>query len=186
MLIKIIIALAAVAAVFVVIVSLRPSHFHIARSIAVAAPPQAIFPHVNTARAWDAWSPWVKLDPNMKVSYEGPASGIGAVTAFEGKKAGTGRCTIVDSRAPDRVQFRLDMTAPFAGTNDVVFTFVPEGDKTVVTWSMEGESTFATKAIGLFINCDRVVAEQFDKGLADLKTLVEGQEKKVTLAQAGR
>ena len=55
----------------------------------------------------------------------------------------------------------------------VQFTFEPAGDQTTVTWSMEGKKNFMSKAIGLFMSMDSMIGGQFEKGLADLKSVVE-------------
>jgi hypothetical protein len=138
------------------------------------ATPEAIFPHVNDLSKWNAWSPWAKLDPNAKNSFEGPTSGNGAIMRWAGNNdVGEGSMTIVDSRPSELIKFRLDFLKPFAGTNMAEFSFKNEGNLTLVNWSMSGENNFITKAIGLVINCDKMVGEQFEKGLVSLKTIVE-------------
>lgn len=186
MFIKILLAVVIVVSVFTIVVATRPSYFRVERSVTIAAPAATIFPHVNSSRAWEAWSPWPKLDPKMKVAYAGPAAGVGSSTLFESKKAGTGSSTIVESREPDSIRFRLDMTKPFAGTNDVLFTFKPDGARTVVTWEMTGESNVMTKIVGLFVSCERMVGGEFEKGLNDLKTLVEANASKNALTSNHR
>ena len=54
---KIVIAFLVVLAVFLVVVATRPADFHIERSVALAVPPDRVFPHVNDFHAWAAWSP---------------------------------------------------------------------------------------------------------------------------------
>jgi hypothetical protein len=81
MLKKIVIGLVAVVAVFAVVVALQPSEYRISRSATVAAPASDVFAQVNDFHNWEAWSPWVKLDPTAKVAFEGPAAGQGAVFA---------------------------------------------------------------------------------------------------------
>jgi hypothetical protein len=183
MLKKILLGLAAVIAVFVVIVALQPSHFNYSRSATLAAAPATVFRHVNDVRLWEAWSPWAKLDPNMKVTYKGPSAGVGAVSAWAGNNdVGEGSMTITESRANELVRFRLDFVKPFAATNTAEFTFKPQGNSTVVTWSMSGENNFVCKAVGLFMNCDKMVGAEFEKGLADLKKIAEAPA--ATVAQA--
>ena len=63
------------------------------------------------------------------------------------------------------------------GTSDVEFTFKPQGDQTNVTWAMSGRHTFISKAICLFMNQDKMLGGYFEKGLASLKTVVEGPRK---------
>ena len=74
----ILIALPIIIVLFLIIVALQPSGFRVTRSITIAAPPDAVFPQVNELKKWEAWSPWVKLDPTAKQAYEGPAAGSGA------------------------------------------------------------------------------------------------------------
>jgi len=178
MLTKILIAIAAVVVVFVVIVAMQPSSFRITRSATISAPPSAAFEQVNELRKWEAWSPFIKMDPSMKLTYEGPQSGVGASQTWVGNsQVGEGRMTITESRPGELVQFRLDFVKPFAGTNTAEFTFKPEGNQTVVTWSMAGKSNFMCKAFGLFMNMDKMCGGEFEKGLAAMKTIVEGQSK---------
>jgi len=61
-----------------------------------------------------------------------------------------------------------------AGTSDAEFTFKPEGNQTIVTWTMTGKNNFIGKAMCLVMNMDRMVGGEFEKGLADMKRIVEG------------
>ena len=84
MLTQILIVLAVLIAGFVIVVATRPADFCVKRSAAVAAPATAVFAQVNDFRKWTAWNPWEKVDPAMKLTYSGPASGAGASYAWEG------------------------------------------------------------------------------------------------------
>ncbi|HTJ79115.1 MAG TPA: SRPBCC family protein [Rariglobus sp.] len=166
--------IAIIVAVFVAIVAMRPSEFRIERSAAMSAPVPAVFAHVNDLHKWQAFSPWAKMDPSAKNTFSGPLDGVGAVFEWAGnRQVGQGRMTIVESRSNELIRFRLDFLKPFAATNTAVFTFKPDGDQTVVTWSMSGRSNFMFKAMGLFMNCDKMVGGQFEQGLANLKLIVE-------------
>jgi len=68
---KILIALAGIVVVFVAIVAMQPSEYRVARTATIAAPAPAVFAQVNDFHKWEAWSPWAKLDPAMKQTYEG-------------------------------------------------------------------------------------------------------------------
>ena len=87
MLKKILIGLAVLVLGFVVVVALQPSDFSVERSATMAAPQANVFAQVNDLRKWDAWSPWAKLDPDAKISFEGPESGQGAAMSWSGNKA---------------------------------------------------------------------------------------------------
>ena len=169
MIIKVLIGLAVIVAVVLVAAATRPADFRVERSASLAASPEALFEHVNDHRKFSVWNPFLKLDPNVKNTYSGPASGVGAVCAWEGnKEVGAGSCTIVESKLGELVRCRMDWKRPMEGTATVDFTFKPSGDKTVVTWAMYGKNGFMGKLVSLFINCDKMCGPQFEKGLASL------------------
>ncbi|MDB6021760.1 MAG: hypothetical protein JWQ04_1617, partial [Pedosphaera sp.] len=78
MLSKILLGLAAVIIIFLIIVALQPAQYSVTRSVSVAAPPEAVFPHVNELKKWEPWNPFAKLDPAIKMTYEGKPAGVGA------------------------------------------------------------------------------------------------------------
>jgi len=177
MLIKILIGVTAVILLLVVVVAMRPAEFRVVRKQKIAAEPGAIFEHVNDLHQWRGWSPWEKVDPHMKRTYEGSREGVGAIYSWVGNKdVGEGKMTIVDSKPDELVGIALEFYKPYEGTSRAEISFVPEGNETLVTWSMQGQNGFMGKLIGLFINMDKMIGDQFEKGLADLKTLVESEK----------
>src|SRR5882757_4817001 len=112
----------------------------------------------------------------MKQTYEGAPTGTGAINTWIGnKEVGEGRMTITESRPNDLIRIKLEFMKPFAATNTAEFTFKPEGNQAVVTWSMAGKKNFLTKGMHLLISMDKMIGDQFDRGLADLKAIVEAQ-----------
>ena len=174
MLKKILIAAVLLIAGFAVVVALQPSQCHVERTAIIAAPPAAVFAHVDDLHKWEAWSPWAKLDPAAKVGYEGAAAGKGAAFTWAGNdKVGEGRTTIVESRPAELVDIKVDFTRPFEGTNSSTFAFKPAGDGTAVTWSMSGHQNFFEKAMCLVMNGKKMIGDSLDQGLAQLKTVAE-------------
>jgi hypothetical protein len=170
----ILIALAVIIIVLAVVVTLQPAEFRVARSATMSAPAQVIFAQVDDLRKWEAWNPWQKIDPAMKLTFAGPPAGPGASYSWMGNnQVGEGRLTITESRPNDLVRINLEFMKPFAATNTATFTFKPEGNQTAVTWSMEGRNNFFAKAIHLCMNMDKMVGGQFEKGLADMKSVAE-------------
>jgi uncharacterized protein YndB with AHSA1/START domain len=178
---KIMIVVAVVVALLVVLgifVALQPSTFRVERSAVMAAPPEAVFAEVNDLHRWEKWSPWQKLDPNARMTYEGPPAGVGAVCRWAGNSdVGEGSMTIVESKPHELIRVRLDFVKPFEDTATVEFAFQPEGAKTRVTWSMHGDNHFIGKAMCLFMNLDRMIGDKYEEGLANLKTIVEESPK---------
>ena len=166
--------LGAVIVVFLIVVAMQPSEFKVERSATLRAPAPAAYAQVNDFQNWQAWSPWEKVDPALKRSYEGPKAGTGAIYAWQGNKdVGEGRMTITESRLGELVRIKLEFFKPFAAVNDTVFRFQPSGDETTVTWTMSGQNNFVSKAMCLFVNMDRMVGGMFEQGLAQMKTVVE-------------
>jgi hypothetical protein len=167
---KTILIVAAVAlAGLLIFIAMQPSEFRVVRSATVAAPQETVFTLVNDLHRWDAWSPWARLDPGMKQTYEGPPAGVGAVCSWVGNsKVGEGRMTITESRPHDLVRLRLEFLKPFASTSDTELTFQPQGDRTALTWTMTGPMNFISKAMSLFMNMDKMIGGDFEKGLASL------------------
>jgi hypothetical protein len=174
MLKKILIILAVIVLAFVGFVAMRPSEFRVTRTAAISAPAAAVFAQVNDFHNWEAWSPWAKLDPAARTSFEGPPAGTGAIFRWAGNhEIGEGSMTITESHPSELSRIKLEFLKPFAATSTAEFTFKPEGDQTVVTWSMTGRNNFIGKALCLFMNMDKMVGGMYEKGLAQIKSLVE-------------
>lgn len=161
-------------AVLVIFVAMQPAQFRVTRGLTIAAPAANVFAQVNELGRWEAWNPWQKKDPAMQLNFSGPPAGTGASYAWSGnKQVGEGHLTITESRPHELVRIRLEFFKPFAATNMAEFTFRVEGDKTAVTWSMTGRNNFMAKALHLVMNMDRMVGGEFEKGLAEMKTVAE-------------
>jgi hypothetical protein len=152
---------------------MQPGEFRVTRSATMPAPAVAVFPHVNNLRSWEAWSPWARLDPTAKSSFEGPDAGNGASMAWAGNnKVGEGRMTITESRPDEMVRIRLEFLKPMKATNSALFSFKPDGGGTLVTWTMSGTNSFAGKLFNLFVNCEKMVGAQFEQGLANMRAVI--------------
>jgi hypothetical protein len=147
----------------------RPDSFRVVRRARIPAPQENILALIKDFHRWKDWSPWERMDPTMKRSYFGPASGVGAAYAWEGTdKVGCGRMEILEA-TPSKVTIKLDFVRPLEAHNIVEFTLVPYGDATDVTWSMQGPNPFIAKVMSLVVSMDAMVGKDFEAGLANLK-----------------
>ena len=170
----VLIVLAAAIAGMLIYAAMRPDSFRIERSASIKAAPEKIFPFINDFHRWTAWSPWEKIDPQLKRTYSGAASGKGAAYAWEGNsKVGSGRMEITEA-APSKIVIKLDFLKPFEAHNTAEFTLAPAAQgETRVTWAMFGPSPYVSKLMGVFFNMERMVGGQFEQGLANLKAASE-------------
>jgi uncharacterized protein YndB with AHSA1/START domain len=168
--------LLAALALLLVYASTRPDHFRIQRTKVIKAPATRIFALINNLESFNHWNPYLRKDPGMRGSYSGPASGVGAGYAWEGKRIGAGRMEIIASEAPGRVALTLDFDKPLKAHNTAEFTLQAEGDSTtIVTWALFGPSPYLSKLMGVVFGMERRVGKDFEAGLANLKALTEGR-----------
>lgn len=152
----------------------KPDVFRVERSATIQAPAENIYALINDFHKWNQWSPFEKLDPNMKRRFSGPESGIGAVYQWDGNNdAGSGRMEIAEAESPNKIRIKLDFTKPFEANNIAEFVMVPEGDATKVTWSMEGKNNFMCKVMSVVCSMDDMVGKEFATGLNNLKAITE-------------
>lgn len=152
----------------------RPDDFVVTRTAVIDAPPEKLEAMVSDFHQWGAWSPWEKMDPAMTRTYEGPASGVGAVYAWTGNdKVGSGRMEIQKVTPAREVAFDLRFIKPFKADNVGRFTFEPQGAGTKVSWSMAGKNPYIAKLMGVFFDMDKMIGKDFEEGLQNLKAVAE-------------
>jgi hypothetical protein len=162
-----------IAGIFIVAAT-KPDTFRIERSATIDTTPTKLFAFINELSRWQEWSPWEKLDPNVKRSPSGPLKGLGAIYAWEGNnKVGSGRMEIIESKSPSKVVMKLDFFKPFEAHNTAEFTLLKKGTVTEITWAMYGPQPYKNKVVGMLIDTERMVGKQFEEGLANLKNIVE-------------
>lgn len=171
---KILLGLTAVIALVLAAAALQPADFKVERTATIAAPAERIFAEVSDFHRWDAWSPWAKLDPEMKTHFEGPTGGVGAIYTWTGNsKVGEGRMTVAELAPGTLIRIKLEFLKPFVATNMTEFAFKGAGAQTEVVWTMTGTKNFVSKLMGLFMSMDKMVGKDFEKGLTQLKAAVE-------------
>ena len=160
-------------ATVLIVAASKPDEFRIARSAAIGAPPEVIYPLIADFHRWTEWSPWETLDADLKRSYGGANSGTGATYAWQGRKAGAGQMEIVGVTQPHLISISLEFIKPFKASNMAEFAIRPDADGAVVTWTMTGKRNLLAKVMGTFLNLDKMVGKDFETGLANLKKIAE-------------
>jgi len=162
-----------VAAIFI-IAAFKPSSFTVQRTATIQAAPEKIFSLINDYHNWTVWSPWEKLDPNMKRTFTGPPAGTRSAYEWDGNsKAGKGRMEIMESVPGSKVGIKLDFIKPIEGHNNVQFNLQPNGNSTIVTWTMSGPVSFPGKVMTVFVSMDKMIGGDFETGLANMKAAAE-------------
>lgn len=175
---KLLLVLAAAVVLLSAVIASRPPGYRIERSAVVSAPPEAVYAQIADFHRWDAWSPWAKFDPAQKIDFEGPPSGVGAGYHWKGNdKVGEGRMTITGATPGREVTIRLQFLKPWEQTSTSAFALAPDGTGTKVTWSMTGSFDLMGRAMTLFMDMDKQVGPDFEKGLQAMKKIAEAEAK---------
>lgn len=170
---KIALVLGLVLAAVLIAASFQPDSFRVERSATYNAKPAAIQAQIADLKAWQAWSPWEKLDPGMKREHSGASKGVGAKYAWEGNaKIGAGNMEVLEV-TPSKVLIALNFTKPFEASNSAEFILAPEGAGTKLTWAMYGPSNYVSKLMGMVFSMDKMVGKSFEEGLESLRGIVE-------------
>jgi hypothetical protein len=175
--VKVLLGLALSVGAFLGYIAVQSPKYRVERSILIKAPAEAVFAEVNDFHAWQEWSPWAKLDPNATATFAGPEAGKGAIFKWSGnEKVGEGSMTMLDTNPPNQVQIRLEFLKPMAGTAEVEFILEQVGDNTKTTWRMDGENDFVGRCFCFFMNMDKMIGSDYEKGLAKIKEIVEQKQ----------
>lgn len=186
---KSLIAFAVVIVGFLAYIQFRPSEMHVERTAHMSVQPEVVFGLIDHLRSWERWDPWNELDPNQTTTYSGPEQGEGAVAEWSGNdQVGKGRMELVKSEPPQRVVVSLQFLEPFESEATTEFVLKPMdgGEGTEVTWSMSSEYSYMEKAMGLFVDFEHLIGNDFEKGLAKLEqvALAEAERRAKAAAEA--
>ncbi len=154
---------------------IQPRHVIVERQISIAAPPEDVFPLVNSLQRGTEWSPWAERDPDMEVSFEGPEEGVGNIMSWasEVDTVGSGRQEIVESVENERVETALDFGG--MGAARAWFILEPAGNGTNLTWGLDAD--MGNNPIGRWMGLmmDGLVGADYEAGLANIRALAEAE-----------
>lgn len=152
------------------------STYTVEREKRIDAPGADVIDRLVDFHRWEDWSPWADIDPEMSQDYSGPESGVGATHEWEGnRKAGKGRMEITEVEGAHKVTIDLQFLKPFKSRTTTTFSLRPDGDATVITWTMTGPKTVMTRIMGIFTSMDKMIGKDFERGLDRLKADVESR-----------
>ncbi|MEP6573454.1 MAG: SRPBCC family protein [Gemmatimonadota bacterium] len=174
MLLTIVVILVVLIAGLLAYAATRPDSLRVERTDRIMAPADRIFPLINDLHSWGSWSPYERYDAAMKKVFSGAPLGKGAVYTWDGNaKVGAGRMEIIESTTPSRIVIKLDFVRPYEGHTTATFNLTPSADGTSVSWTMVGPSSFMTKLMGIFMNMDKMIGDDFARGLTNLRSVAE-------------
>ena len=169
------VGLVAVAILGVLVMAMmQPDHIHMERTVQIAATAADMAPFAEDLKKVNEWSPWVGKDPNAAQSYTENTTGVGATYSWKGNdEVGEGNMA-VKSAVPGKVVHHLTFIAPFQAEADAAIAWEEAGDGVSVVWTYDDPApTFMSKVMTVFVDMDTMLGPDYEKGLQNLKPLVE-------------
>jgi hypothetical protein len=148
-----------------------PAEYESKRTLEINAPIEVVFDFVNTTAKNEVWSPWIALDPGMKLSYNEIPSGVGARYEWESASTGKGTTLITSSDAPRSIEMDIDFGKD--GVAKSFWIFEQSGDKVRATWGIRGSAGINPLARYFGLMMDRMIGVHFETGLSRLKKAAE-------------
>lgn len=156
--------------------SFQPDVTHVERSQVIRASPSALMPQLTDMKQWVQWSPWEKIDPDVKWTFSDPAAGKGAWYEWQGnEEVGKGKMEVAEV-TDDSVRYGLHFIEPFESEADVTISLAPHAEGTEVLWAMDSRNTFFSKMFMVFMDFDAMLGADFEKGLQNLANRVESSD----------
>lgn len=153
---------------------IAPKEMKTARSITINAPMEKVFSTVNDLTSWEKWSPWKEMDPESVMTMGEKTEGAGAYYTWKGEKTGSGKMTIEESQLNERILVNVEFDG--MGTAKAPFTFTRADDGIQVSWGFNAEMPFPMNAMLLFVDMEEQTGKDFERGLTNLKNLIEKEE----------
>lgn len=167
---RVLIGLAGLLALVLVVGLLLPGRWTARASSVIPAPPEAVFPYLDTPDRWDLWTSWSEVESVL----HGPRSGPGAERRWSDEAYGEGALRIEESDPPRAVSYRVLVEG---GSLEIHGTLRLESvaGGTRVTWVEEGD--FGWNPLMGFVarSMSEDQGEEMRRSLERLERVVEGR-----------
>ncbi|MGZ4098926.1 MAG: SRPBCC family protein, partial [Bacteroidia bacterium] len=179
---KVLYVIIALSAVYIILAFFGPKQIKVERETIVNKPADAVKQKLSDFKFFhERWSPWTEKDPAMKTTYEGTPSTVGHFYTWNGnKKVGSGSMKIVSMKG-DTIKEQL----VFEGKGNSTVNLVAKdngNNTTTVKWQMIMDIGFFGRTPMLFMNMDKMMGPDFEKGMANLKTALESSTEETQTA----
>ncbi|RMH63591.1 MAG: polyketide cyclase [Calditrichaeota bacterium] len=173
---KILIAIAALVALFLIAALILPDAYHVKREVTIQTPKDTLFNYLKNLKNQDDFSVWNKMDPNMKKSFKGTDGTVGAVSSWKSDSAnvGSGEQEIINIADGQRIDFELRFFEPWQSTDYAYFTTeAVDSAHTKVTWGFNGKMPYPWNVMLLTMDMDEMLGKDLEQGLQNLKSEME-------------
>jgi hypothetical protein len=146
------------------------------REIIINKPKTIVFAYLKLLKNQNKWSVWGSMDPDMRISFTGTDGTEGFISAWESdnKNVGKGEQEILKIVDGERLDYEMRFLKPFKSTSWAYITTTALNDnQTKVYWGFSGKMNYPANLMLVFMNMEKMIGNDFEKGLQKLKTILE-------------
>jgi uncharacterized protein YndB with AHSA1/START domain len=174
--IGIILGIAGVVVLLLLIGFFVKKDYSVGKDIVINLPKPAVFDYLKLLKNQNKFSVWGSMDPNMKTEFRGTDGTQGFVSAWDSdvKNVGKGEQEILKIVDGERVDYEIRFLKPFKSTSwAYITTTAIDDNKTRVHWEFNGKMNYPANLMLLFMNMEKMVGGDLEKGLQNLKAQLE-------------
>lgn len=147
--------------------------YAVEREIVINKPKQEVFDYVKLMRNQDNYSVWNRRYPNKTIDTKGTDGTVGFVYSWNDKES-VGEQEITKITDGERIDMALRFKVPFEGNDQAYLITEPVSDsQTKVRWGFNGKMKYPMNLMLLFMNMEDMLGKDMEKGLSDLKVILE-------------
>jgi hypothetical protein len=150
--------------------------YSIGKEVIINQPKAVVFEYIKLLKNQNNFSVWATMDPNMKKEFRGTDGTAGFVSAWESenKNVGKGEQEILKITEGESIDYEIRFIKPFKTTDNASMSIISVSENQAkVRWVFTGKMKYPMNLMLLFMNMEKMVGNDLEKGLQNLKALLE-------------
>ena len=153
---------------------LLPREETVERWTQINAPASEIYPLVANLEAYQQWSPWANLDPDATYTFGDIPEGVGATMTWASDSPDVGNGSMEITEATENAALTVALNFGDMGGGTAFWEFEEAAGTTTATWRLVADMGAGPIGRWLGLKMDDWVGADYERGLANLKTVAEG------------
>jgi|WetSurSiteA1Bulk_404760.scaffolds.fasta_scaffold59674_1 hypothetical protein len=174
----IIIVIAGIITLLLLVGFFSKKNYTVGREVEVNKPKATVFNYLKLLKNQNKFSVWASMDTNMKTRFTGIDGTEGFISAWEStnKNVGKGEQEILKIVDGERLDYEIRFIRPFKSTSwAFITTKSVTNNQTLVHWEFSARMKYPANLMLLFMNMEKMIGSDLQKGLQNLKTILEEQ-----------
>lgn len=174
----ILISVLSIIALLLIVGIFLKKQYLVTSEIIINKPKTTVFEYVSLLKNQNKYSVWATMDPNMKTEFRGTDGTAGFVSAWDSqdKNVGKGEQEILKVIAGEKIDYEIRFIKPFESTSLASMSVISINEnQTKVQWAFNGKMKYPMNLMLLFMNMEKMIGSDLDRGLQKLKPLLENQ-----------